>query len=277
MAKVDLWFPALLGVNALYLASAALFLVNFASSRDTKGLANGALYAGFFLASALIFYESRVLGIYVPVASLAQALFFFSWSMVLIYLLLAWKIRLDTFGVILMPLILLMSGSALFVGGGDVAMRPYFASRWFAIHVSCAFLAYASFALSFVGALLYLVQNRELKAKQASAFYHKLPSLEALETAVYGTIVLGFPLLTAGLVSGFFWTGEVFGRLWHWEPKFILSIATWLIYLAILYAHYVRDFRGKNVVLVSILAFGFVLFTFLGVNYFEAGVHNFLR
>lgn len=286
----------LLLVNFLYLVSTVLFIRNFVSAREGRHWPNGVLYAGFLVATLLILYESRVRGVYLPVTGLGQALFFFSWSMVLIYLALAWKIPLDTFGLVLAPLVLAMSTAAFFLPGGETFPAPPLPSgspaltkavlarlpalpesRWFAVHVLAAFFAYASFALSFVGALLYLVQNHELKRRRSSTFYHKLPPLEVLETVVYRTIVLGLPLLTGALASGFLWSKEMFGAFWHWEPKFVLSVATWVFYLAILLAHYLYAFRGKKVVLVSILAFGFVLCTFLGVNLFESTLHDFLR
>ena len=265
-------------VNATYLISAILFASNFVRSGDwTKKLANGTLYIAFSLASLLIVYESNILGFHLPVTSLYQALFFFSWSMVFIYLLLAWQLKLDTFGLVLVPLIFLMSLAALVFYKKEVTSIPYLSNKWFKIHVLAAFFAYASFALSFVGALLYLVQNRELKLKRVGTFYHKLPSLEILETVVYRTIILGFPLLTVALASGFIWTKEMFGVFWRWDPKFVLSTITWLTYLAMLYVHYISSFRGRKVVMISIVAFCFVLITFLGVNFFESSVHNFLQ
>ncbi len=271
-------FSFLLFVNVIYLLSAILFILNFAYFTDwIKKAANQALYLGFMAASFFIFAEARTAGSYLPVTSLYQALFFFSWSMVFIYFLLAWQLKLDTFGLVLVPLIFLMSLTALFFYKEHVSPVPYHGDKWFVIHVLAAFFAYASFALSFVGALLYLVENRGLKSKRIDTFYHRLPPLEVLETVVYRTIILGFPLLTVALVSGFVWTKQVFGVFWRWDPKFVLSILTWVIYLAILYAHYVSSFRGRNVVIISILAFCCVLLTFLGVNFFENSVHNFLR
>jgi cytochrome c-type biogenesis protein CcsB len=242
-----------------------------------KKIANGFLCCGFAFSSFFLFLEGSIHRVYLPVTSLYQALFFFSWSMVLIYFLLSWRLNLDTFGLVLLPLVLSMSLTAGFFYREDIPPIPYQKDRWFITHVLAAFLAYASFALSFVGALLYLLQNRELKLKKTTSFYHKLPSLEVLEKAVYRTIALGFPMLTLALLSGFIWTEQVFGAYWHWDPKIILSSITWLIYLAIILAHYLCAFRGRKIVLISVFAFGCVLLTFLGVNFFESSVHAFLK
>ncbi len=267
----------LAGINGLYLLSFVLFILHFSGAGDGwKPWANRVLILSFLASSFFVVYEARATGTVLPVTALYQALFFFSWSMVLIYLLMSWKLELDTFGLVLLPLIMAMSGTALvFFKQPSAPAYPY--NQWFLIHVLTAFLAYASFALSFVGALLYLAQNRGLKSKKLNAFYHKLPSLESLESVVYRTMVLGFPLLTLALASGFLWAKDVYGGFWRWDPKFVASTLTWLIYLGILYVHYVSLIRGRKVVMASLFAFFCVLLTFLGVNFFETGVHNFLR
>lgn len=268
----------LAAVNAVYLASFAFFLWNFLAPRDwIKRLANQTLGLGFLVASGFLVTEARRSGLYIPVARLYQALFFFSWSMVCVYLVLAWRLKLDTFGLVLVPLVWIMSLTSFFAYEDKPVALPYEENVLFGVHVVAAFFAYASFALAFVGAILYLIQNRGLKAKRLGPFYHRLPSLEVLETVVYQSIILGFALLTLALASGFIWTRDVFGVFWHWDPKFMSSLLTWFFYLAILYLHYVKSLRGRNVVMVSVLAFFCVLLTFLGVNVFEGGVHSFLK
>lgn len=263
----------------MYLASWILFLVNFMKAKKSvKTLANLTLYAAFLLGSLFIATEAATFRLFIPVASLYQALFFFSWSMIFIYLVLSRKLALDTFGLVLVPLVLFLGVFSL-VSYKTPVFHPsaYLGDKWFGVHVLGAFFAYASFALSFVGALFYLMQNAELKRKHAGTFYHGLPSLEVLESTVYQTILIGFPLLTVALLSGFVWTWDRYGTLWRWDPKFVFSIVTWLIYFGILYARYISSFHGKRLVLLSIFGFCLVIFTFLGVNFFESGTHNFLR
>lgn len=273
---MSLSFVFLACINGLYLLSFVLFAAHFWQGDEWKQWANRVLILGFFVSTVFVANEARVMGVILPVGAPYQALFFFSWSLVLIYLVMSWKLHLDTFGLVLLPLIMAMSGTAL-IFLRQPSAPDYPPNQWFLIHVLTAFFAYASFALSFVGALLYLAQTRGLKSKKVNTFYHKLPSLEALESVVYRTMVLGFPLLTLALASGFLWTRDVYGGFWRWDPKFIASTLTWLIYLGILYVHYVSLIRGRKVVLASLFAFFCVLLTFLGVNFFETGIHSFMR
>jgi len=267
----------LAGINGLYLLSFVLFVLHFFhGGEDWKPWANRFLGLGFLASMAFEAVQVIASGSLLPITALYQALFFFSWCMVLVYLLMSWKLQLDTFGIILLPLILAMSGTSL-VCLKQPPAPTYSHNQWFLVHILTAFLAYASFALSFVGALLYLVQNRGLKSKKINTFYHKLPSLESLESVVYRTMVFGFPLLTLALASGFFWTKDVYGVFWRWDPKFVASTLTWLIYLGILYSRYVSLVRGRKAVMASVFAFFCAMLTFLGVNFFESNVHSFLK
>ncbi len=71
----------LLGIAGIYLVSAILFMVNFVRSGDWAiKLAKWILYAGFLFSTLFIFFQSNAIGVCLPVTSLYQALFFFSWS-----------------------------------------------------------------------------------------------------------------------------------------------------------------------------------------------------
>jgi ABC-type transport system involved in cytochrome c biogenesis permease subunit len=59
----------------------------------------------------------------------------------------------------------------------------------------------------------------------------------------YRLVCLGFPLLTLGLVLGAVWGKLVWTDYWHWDPKELLSLATWLVFLA--YVHWRYSHAGR--------------------------------
>src|SRR5579884_1736068 len=65
------------------------------------------------------------------------------------------------------------------------------------IHVSLAILAYATFAVSFAAAVLYLVASRREIAW--------LPSADLLDDVGYRAVTLGFPLLGLVIILGSIW------------------------------------------------------------------------
>jgi ABC-type transport system involved in cytochrome c biogenesis permease subunit len=95
---------------------------------------------------------------------------------------------------------------------------------------------------------------------------YALPPGELLEKMVYRGIQVGFPLLTLGIVTGSIWANYAWGRPWGWDPKETWSLITWIIYAFYLHARIVHGWKGRRAMLVAIIGFFVVVFTFLGVN-----------
>ena len=83
--------------------------------------------------------------------------------------------------------------------------------------------------------------------------------------AVYEVLLLSFPLMSFGMLSGTLWAEDAWGGYWSWDVKEIWSLITWFTYLA--YFHIRRTNLKKWDLVIQILAFLALLFTFLVVNY----------
>ena len=139
--------------------------------------------------------------------------------------------------------------------------------------ITC-FLAYAAFALGFGAALLYLLISRGARnTAQPQKFLLGAPEMDDL---IYRAIMIGFFLLTLGILTGAVWAESAWGRYWSWDPKETWSLITWLVYAALLHSRMVRGWRGKKLAILSIIGFCCVLFTYFGVNYL-AGLHSYAQ
>jgi len=134
--------------------------------------------------------------------------------------------------------------------------------------VVTAFLGYAAFALAFGSAILYLIQERRPRPA--------LPPLPALDSLIYRTTVLGFLLLTLGIVTGAVWAETAWGRYWSWDPKETWSLITWFIYAALLHARLLKGWQGHRIAWLAVLGFMAVLFTYFGVSFLLTGLHSYL-
>ena len=214
---------------------------------------------------------------YVPLSNMYESLIFFSWTIVLIYLILEFKYRQKIIGVFVTPFAFLAIALTSIIPGIDAKITPLvpaLQSNWLTIHVTTCFFGYASFAVSFGISILYLIRDRkEVQKKKASKW---LPSTPILDEINYKSIVIGFPLLTLGIVTGAAWANYAWGSYWSWDPKETWSLITWFIYAAFLHARFTRDWRGKKVAILSIVGFTAVLFTYFGVNYLISGLHSYL-
>ncbi|MGD0917888.1 MAG: c-type cytochrome biogenesis protein CcsB [Thermodesulfobacteriota bacterium] len=273
------FFNASMGI---YLISSVGYLV-FATSRNRMlgVLSTSLLTTGLVIHSAgLIFrwIETHQTGYgYVPLSNMYESLIFFSWTIVLVYLILEFKYRQRMIGVFVTPFAFLAIALTSIMPGIDSRITPLvpaLQSNWLAIHVITCFLGYASFAVSFGISILYLMQDGKKAGTGGVAKW--MPSAPILDEINYKSIVIGFPMLTLGIVTGAAWANYAWGTYWSWDPKETWSLITWFIYAAFLHARLTRDWKGRKAAYLSIFGFAAVLFTYFGVNYVISGLHSYI-
>ena len=237
--------------------------------------------ARFFLFLVLVaqggFFLARFMGGGVPLGTnLYESLVFFSCCIIVSYLLLTLKYKIPVMGSFVIPIaFVILAAAALLPNKGIGEIPPALRSYWLFIHVPLSFLGDAMFVLAFASGVMYLLQENQLKGKNPGVFYHRLPSLEVLDSVNYRALTIGFPLLTLGIITGSIWAQYAWGSYWQWDPKETWSLITWLIYAAVLHARLTVGWRGRKAALFSIVGFAAVLFTFLGVNLVLRGLHSY--
>lgn len=234
------------------------------------------LRLGFFVGTFHLASEAVEHDFFLPVAGISQSMAFLAWAIAFVYLVLLVRIQSESFGLVLSPILLVLISAACVTFKAESQVPARLLNPYFAVHIAGAFFAYASFTLSFAAGLLYLIQCRELKVKHTGRLYHKLPSLEELEKLIYQPILWGVPLLVAAVAIGLVWAKSVYGEFWLFDPKTLAIGLTLGLYGVILYLHYISSMRGKRVVVLSLVAFVFVLFSFVGTRFID-GSHNFLH
>lgn len=260
--------------------SAALAIAYlFSPDRFRSSYANGAAVAGFVLLTVFFFLRWQSTG-FLPVSNMFESLAFFIWAVALVYLVVEYFFNLPTLASFLLPIIMVFSIIATIVARGPDAMDPKLKSVWFFLHVVFAFIGYAAFVMAFASALMYLLQRRQLKSKKSfSSILHKLPSLEVLDNLNQKLINMGFPLFTISIAVGIYWAHEsnILGPDWNKDPKIVFTGITWLLFAALFHIRLLSVVRGKRVAHLTIVAFIFMLLTFLGSKFLAVGPHEFLQ
>ncbi|MBM4289384.1 MAG: c-type cytochrome biogenesis protein CcsB, partial [Deltaproteobacteria bacterium] len=229
--------------------------------------------AGWVSQGAALMVQTLDLGFF-PVGSLGGALGLFSWTLVAAFLFLNWRHPVKVLGALLTPLAwLLVYGSWILPHPGEIP--PLLQSFWLTFHIGAVFLGNATFTLAFLGGILYLVQERQLKTKKFGFFYKRLPSLETLDALNYYCINVGFPLLTLGIVSGSLYAQYTLGAFWQWDPKETMTLIAWLLYAGLLHARLVAGWRGRRAALMAIAGFLVLLATFFGADFWQRSYHRF--
>jgi len=225
--------------------------------------------------------ESHRMGIgHAPLSNLYESLIFFSWTVMLLYLIMEFRIKNRSAGPFVTPFtFLLMAYASLSpnISGQIQPLIPALKSNWLTSHVLTCFMGYASFAIAGGLGCMYLLKGEEGRAGEipASSLARFLPSRDALDELLYQCAILGFIFLTLGIITGAVWAHYAWGRYWGWDPKESLALITWLVYGLFLHQHINAKWRTAGNVWVSIVGFWALMFTWLGVNYVLSGLHSY--
>ncbi|MBX6377194.1 MAG: c-type cytochrome biogenesis protein CcsB [Clostridia bacterium] len=201
-----------------------------------------------------------------PIFSTYDAVLLAGWFCVLGYLVLEAALRLYAVGAFLFPVAFTFLVYASALPRSAVANDPFVRSSWVVLHVLIAIGGYGALILAFIAALLYLVQERQLRGKVFRRLYHRLPSLATLDALALRLVVIGFPLLTLALVTGAVWARVAWGTYWSWEPKEFWTLVTWLVYAAYLLVRAWAGIGGRRAAYFVVAGFAAVVFNFVFVN-----------
>jgi len=274
MFPVDLFFFKIAMVLYLGASVAYLFFV-LLSSENRAPLGFWCAVAGFAIHSLSILHRAIFSGFF-PLGTLFDALSFFAWLIVGLFLIMQYKDSSPIFGSMAAPvaLVLMLVGST-FTYQVREPLVPVLRSWWLPIHVMLAIAGNAVFALMAMSGLMYIVQERLIKRKRIGRFHKLLPSLDTLDGINRRGLPLGFFLLTLGIISGALWAGSAWGFYWSWDPKETWSLITWFAYAAMVHQRLALGWRGKKAAMLAIIGFALVMFTFLGVTALLDGHHTF--
>lgn len=211
-----------------------------------------------------------------PFTNLYSSMVFFSWAIILTYLILEFKFKQKSIGAFVTPIAFILLAVTTLLSDQIEPLVPALQSNWLLSHVVTCFFGYAAFAVACGISIMYLVRVYfEDRGRGDSGILKVLPSSELLDELAYKAIVIGFPFLTIGIITGAAWANYAWGTYWSWDPKETWSLITWFVYAAFLHARFAAGWKGKKTAVLSIIGFLFVLFTYLGVSYLLTGLHSY--
>jgi len=229
--------------------------------RPIHKIANIILWVGFLCHTAVIGLQ-YVESAHIPVQNLHETLSTFGWAVVGVFLALQIKYHLMVLGALVAPLATLAVVIASMLPRPPVELAPLFKGLWRSLHLGTLIVGNAAFAIACFAGILYLVQERAIKDKKPGFFFRRLPSLKLLDSMGYASLIVGFPMLTFGVITGVIYAQMVRGRFWSWDPREILGAVTWLVYAALLHERLAVGWQGRRAAIMTIVGFAILLLTF---------------
>ncbi len=269
---VDVLFIAL---PLLYAGLVGLYAVSFfANPRSVERLKTPILIGVVFL--HLAYLAARTVAFdHPPITNVFEIMTVLAACIAVGYLYIELRTRVSNTGFFILILALLFQTvSSVFIK--DLLKIPdYLHSLVLGFHVSAALLGYTAISLSAVYGFLYLMLYHDIKSSRFGLIYNRLPNLEMLETMSHKAEVFGFFALTIAIVIGLVWLPRVFTDFSYLDPKLIGTMVIWVIYAVGLAAKRRFGLQGRKMMIVSLVAFGFVFFSMTVINIYLSSFHSF--
>src|SRR5229473_2444782 len=195
-----------------------------------------------------------------PVSTLAEMVSLLIWAVILLDFWVERQRRIRPLSAFVLPVVLAL-GLGLPTGLRSIVLEPPVRSGWIMVHVALVLVGLAALVLNFGGALMYLLVERQLKAKRVGAVYYRLPPLETLDRLTIATLTVAFPFLTVGLALGALSARGAWGSVVAFDPLALFSLVMWVIYTATLLGRVLGHWRGRRAAYLSIAGFCAMLVT----------------
>jgi ABC-type uncharacterized transport system permease subunit len=173
-----------------------------------------------------------------------------------LYLVLYRRYKLESLSVFIFPLVFVMTLMATLANPVSEWSSPAVRGAWLTVHVVFVLLGYAALLLTAAAAVVYLIQERELKRKKPRQFYYRLPPLGTLDDLISKAMAFGLVFITLAVIAGSTWAFIELKRRWILEPKILISILTWGIYMAMVFLRLNAGWRGRKAAIIALVALG---------------------
>lgn len=221
-----------------------------------------------------------------PVSSSREALFFAAWLINGLYLLLQLRYAVAALGSLAVPVILLLLVLTRLAPAEVPAVKRSLTTLG-TVHILCASLGSAIFAVAAGTSALYLIMETQLKRHHRLRLLRpegggergRALSLEGLDTLNRRCVQIGFPVFTAAIITGTVWIQhlEAFakeGRSPFLHPQYVLAVAAWLVYGWLMLLRLTLGARGRRAALLTLAGFATtlaVMLTYLFRGVFSTG------
>ncbi len=208
-----------------------------------------------------------------PWSNAYEAIIFVAWATMLFGLLLGKRSTLTIAAATFITAIILFFASLNWLDPEIANLQPVLNSWWLKVHVSIIVASYGPFSLGMilgVFALFLIIFTNKDNKKKISLHLKEITIINEM------TLTVGLVLLSIGTFLGGMWANESWGRYWGWDPKETWALISIMVYAFVLHMRLIPGLRGKYTFnLWSIIAYGSIMMTFMGVNFYLSGLHSY--
>src|SRR5438270_12682551 len=215
-----IWLRVAAALYSVGLLHAILTLVRRREHLFRVALTAFALGAVFHFVSIM---EEGIVNNRCPITNFYETLSMCAFLVVVLFLFVHWRYKLESLSVFVFPLVFVMALVSTMGNPVTAWSSPIIRDTWLTVHIVLVLLGIAALVLTAMASVLYLFQERELKAKKPRKFYYRLPALGTLDDLISKSMALGFVLMTMGVIAGSTWAFVEWKTVWIAQPKIAIS------------------------------------------------------
>jgi ABC-type uncharacterized transport system permease subunit len=137
----------------------------------------------------------------------------------------------------------------------------------FTLHFAIAMLAYSLYIVATMHAIVMLAEEKWLHRGVMPPFLRSLPPLLEMEALLFRILFAAFVLLTLTVVSGVFFSEQLFRRPFQFTHKTVFGLLSWGIFGSLLVGRHFYGWRGKRAVYWTLWGFAALLLAYLGSKF----------
>lgn len=229
--------------------------------------------SGFVMHITTIFFRWTATGV-TPFISTAESISLGSFMAVLIFLGLQFSTaRVRPVGTFVMPVVFVLMGWAgTLMKEVASTLAPALQSGWIWVHIVGASAGFAAVLVAAGLGLVYL-----LKERNSGGIYERLPGLANIDNLAYRFVAGGFIMYGLMMVSGCFWSNQVKGSYWGWDPVEVWSLVSWLTYGIYLHLRVTMGWRGRRLAWFALIALLLSIISYWGIPFSMETFHSGFR
>jgi ABC-type uncharacterized transport system permease subunit len=259
MAEMSvIWLRVAAALYSLGLLHSILMLVRRREQLYRVALGAFALGAVFHFVSIV---EEGIVSGRCPITNFYETLSMCAFLVVILYLFVQWRYKIESLSAFIFPLVFVMSLVATLGNPVSVWTSPVVRNVWLTVHIVLVLLGFAALLVTAVASLLYLIQERELKNKKPRNFYYRLPALGTLDDLISKSMAVGFVLVTLAVIAGSTWAFIEMRTAWLSDPRIAISFFTWGTYMAMMFLRTTAGWRGRKAAIMTVTVLGFSAIT----------------
>jgi len=208
-----------------------------------------------------------------PWSDAYESILYVSWATMGMGLLLGRKSNMTIAASAFVTSMLLWIAHQSWVDPSIANLVPVLDSYWLMIHVAVIVGSYGPLTVGMILGIVSLLLIILTNAKNKERMELNLKELTIINEL---SITVGLIMLTIGNFLGGQWANESWGRYWGWDPKETWALISIMVYAFVIHTRLVPGLRGRwTFNFLTILAFGSIMMTYFGVNFYLVGLHSY--